>query len=61
MNLYYRGAKGIFLVYDCTSDVSFENLNNWVNQIKELAVNSVQVIVICNKCELCDEREVTVE
>lgn len=27
---YYRGAHGVILAYDCTSNESFENISNWV-------------------------------
>ena len=31
---YYKGAMGIVLAYDCTSEESFENVRNWVKQIE---------------------------
>ncbi|OBS83291.1 hypothetical protein A6R68_22709 [Neotoma lepida] len=34
---YYRGAMGIILVYDITDEKSFENIQNWMKSIKELA------------------------
>ncbi|KAG7264529.1 hypothetical protein CRUP_019901 [Coryphaenoides rupestris] len=34
---YYRGAMGIILVYDITDDKSFENIQNWMKSIRELA------------------------
>ena len=27
---YYKGIKGVIIVYDCTSKESFENVVNWV-------------------------------
>ena len=28
---YYKGAKGVFLVYDCGVRETFERLENWLN------------------------------
>ncbi|RXN03866.1 Ras-related Rab [Labeo rohita] len=36
---YYRGAMGIMLVYDITSEKSFENIKNWIRNIEELAID----------------------
>ena len=30
---YYRGAHGIFVVYDISDNESFKNINNWMNEI----------------------------
>ena len=32
---YYRGAMGILLVYDVTDRQSFENIRNWIKNIKQ--------------------------
>ncbi|CAF4988266.1 unnamed protein product, partial [Rotaria socialis] len=32
---YYRGAMGIMLVYDITSEKSFDNIKNWIRNIEE--------------------------
>eukprot|EP00116_Pleurobrachia_bachei_P018549 sb/3478811/ len=41
---YYRGALGIFVVYDITSRRSFENLSFWMANIKEL----VYILLFCS-------------
>jgi len=28
---YYKGAMGILLVYDCTEETTFNNIQNWLN------------------------------
>ena len=27
---YYKGAMGILLVYDCTEEATFNNIENWL-------------------------------
>jgi len=31
---YYRGAHGIFIVYDITDVNALSNLKNWINDVK---------------------------
>ena len=38
---YYRGANGIFLVYDITDKESFEDLNKWLVDIEKNANKNV--------------------
>ncbi|OAF65234.1 hypothetical protein A3Q56_07041, partial [Intoshia linei] len=35
--LYYRGATGIFLMYDITDLKSFQNINRWAQQVDDFA------------------------
>ena len=58
---YYRGAKGVILAYDCTSRASFENITNWVHQIKLHAVPGVSTILLGNKIDLIDQKEIDTE
>uniref|UniRef100_A0A7S1G7C5 Uncharacterized protein n=1 Tax=Bicosoecida sp. CB-2014 TaxID=1486930 RepID=A0A7S1G7C5_9STRA len=47
---YFRGAKAVMLVYDCTNRSSFENIENWARQIAEHAGDIAKVLV-GNKCD----------
>ena len=58
---YYRGAKGIILVYDITSSRSFDDISNWMRDIKENADNGVEIILLGNNCEMENKREITKE
>jgi len=58
---YYRGAMGIMLVYDVTNDKSFENIKNWIRNIEENASADVEKMLLGNKCELTEKRQVTKE
>ncbi|XP_073439833.1 ras-related protein Rab-10-like [Dendrobates tinctorius] len=58
---YFRGAHGFLLVYDITNSVSFENTSSWMKDIKMKAGEDVEVVLLGNKCDREDEREVSKE
>ncbi|XP_002157639.1 ras-related protein Rab-8A isoform X1 [Hydra vulgaris] len=58
---YYRGAMGIMLVYDITNDKSFENIKNWIRNIEEHAAADVEKMILGNKCDMNDKRQVSAE
>jgi len=58
---YYRGATGIMLVYDVTSSSSFNNINQWMQNIAEHANSDVEKMLIGNKNDLNDRREISCE
>lgn len=57
---YYRGAMGIVLVYDITDEASFNNVRTWVTNIDEHASQSVNKILVGNKCDMDAEKRRTV-
>jgi Ras-related protein Rab-11A len=58
---YYRGAKGAFIVYDITRRDSFESVDKWVNDLTATSDKNITILVIGNKCDLEDQRQVTKE
>lgn len=58
---YYKGAMGIILAYDCTSEESFNNVRNWVRQIEVHAQPNVEKILIGNKADLVDKKVIDYE
>uniref|UniRef100_A0A3B3UZD4 small monomeric GTPase n=1 Tax=Poecilia latipinna TaxID=48699 RepID=A0A3B3UZD4_9TELE len=56
---YYRGAMGIMLVYDITNEKSFDNIKNWIRNIEEHASSDVERMVLGNKCDVNDKRQVS--
>ncbi|PAA64349.1 hypothetical protein BOX15_Mlig011637g1 [Macrostomum lignano] len=58
---YYRGAMGIVLVYDVTDAESFDNIRTWISNIDQHASSDVEKLLLANKCDLVDERAVSVE
>lgn len=55
---YYRGAMGIMLVYDITNEKSFDNIKNWIRNIEEHASADVEKMILGNKCDMDDRRQV---
>ena len=58
---YYRGAVGALLVYDITKKNTFESVERWLTELKDYADSKIVVMLVGNKCDLRDEREVSVE
>jgi len=58
---YYRGAMGILLVYDVTDEQSFLNIRNWIRNIEQHASDSVQKILIGNKCDMTQDKVIATE
>lgn len=58
---YYRGAMGIMLVYDVSNMKSFENISNWIRNIEMHATSDVELMILGNKCDIADKRQVSKE
>ena len=58
---YYRGAKGGFVVYDITRKDSFKSVDKWVNDLIAAGDKKMIILVIGNKCDLEEKRQVTKE
>ena len=55
---YYRGADGVFVVFDKSSSLSFQHVNVWLDEIKKHAEVGVKVLV-GNKDDVGDAAEVS--
>ena len=60
LNLYRNASLGI-LVYSVTSKKSFNNLDNWISQLKKYALPGSKIILIGNKSDDEENRVVTYE
>ncbi len=58
---YYRGAVGALLVYDITNMNSFKNIAQWLKTLKQQADNNIIILLVGNKTDLRDKREVKKE
>lgn len=58
---YYRGSAGALLVFDLTSRDSFQNVERWLEDLREVARADVIAVLIGNKSDLADKRVVSYE
>ena len=55
-------VDGLILVYSITNKETFKNLDTWMNSVKNIAdLSSKPVIILGNKCDLNENRQVTYE
>mmetsp|Transcript_40337 Transcript_40337/g.128185 ORF Transcript_40337/g.128185 Transcript_40337/m.128185 type:complete len:206 (+) Transcript_40337:152-769(+) len=58
---YYRGACGALLVYDITNRDSFNHVAGWLEQARQNASATMAVLLVANKCDLQQQRQVPTE
>ena len=56
---YFRSAVGVILVFDLTDRKSFEDLNQWLNDVHSLCDPNAVVTLIGNKSDLNSQRAIT--
>ena len=54
-------ADGILLLYDITQKKSFEAISEWMKSIQEIKGDNFPIILLGNKCDLENKREITKE
>ena len=55
---YYRDAHGAIIVFDLTNEQSANQVNFWLNELKENAPKDIVVCILGNKEDLTSERKV---
>jgi Ras-related protein Rab-11A len=58
---YYRGAVGALLVYDITKQVTYENVERWLKELRAHADSNIIIMLVGNKSDLRHLRSVSVE
>ena len=58
---YYKGAIGALLVYDITKRDTFDHINKWINEVKSNGSKDIVCMLIGNKKDLEDQRQVRYE
>ncbi|KAL8128877.1 hypothetical protein V2J09_018032 [Rumex salicifolius] len=56
---YYRGAVGALLVYDVSRRQTFDSVGRWLNELNTHSDMNVVTILVGNKSDLNDVREVS--
>lgn len=60
--MYYRDAHGALIFYDITDRMTFYGkIDEWVNVVKGKAQDDVKIVIVGNKVDMENEREVTTE
>jgi len=57
--IYYRRASAAIVVYDITSENSFQCMKTWVNELKQAGPEDIVLAVAGNKCDLEEKRQVS--
>lgn len=58
---YYRSAHGVILVYDVNDKDSFAHLEQWLGEIRKNARETINILLVGNKCDIIGRREVEYE
>ena len=56
-----KSAEGIILMYDITKKETFNAIPEWVKNIRDHKGKDFPIVLIANKCDLKEEREVEAE
>ena len=59
--IFYRAAHAVFLCYSINRRETFDNLSNWLREMKEQCYPDVMIFLVGNKQDLESEREVSRE
>ncbi|CCW62719.1 unnamed protein product [Phytomonas sp. EM1] len=58
---YYRGTIGCLIVYDVTNRASYENVPNWLKDVRRLSASNVTILLIGNKTDLIKNKTCAVQ
>ena len=58
---YYKGSHGILLLYDVTKSSSFENIREWIKDIREEVYEKAIIFLIGNKIDKKDQIKIKTE
>lgn len=59
--LYYRGAAAALVVFDITQEDTFEKAKYWVTELQKNTTGDLVIILVGNKADLVEERQVSAE
>ena len=58
---YYKNSVCALIVYDISSKESFNNVSTWIDDCRSQSPKTITLILVGNKCDLDEERQVTFE
>ena len=55
--LYYRNLSGVIAFYDITDEISFRNINKWIDKFRRINQDkNIPIIIVGNKIDLKNDR-----
>ena len=61
IRVFYKGSHAAFLVFDITKKDTFNKLDNWITHVKENELPEVRIILLGNRKDEEENREVSVD
>ena len=58
---YYKNSTCAFIVYDITEKKTFDDVDIWLRDVREICFKNVLIYLIGNKNDLEDKRQITYE
>ena len=58
---YYKGVAGALLVFDLTRPETYKSIGTWINEMKEHGNENVCLLLVGNKSDMIDDRQVSAE
>ncbi|KAH8114125.1 ras-domain-containing protein [Phellopilus nigrolimitatus] len=58
---YYRGAVGALLVYDIAKNMTYDNVQRWLKELRDHADSNIVIMLVGNKSDLRHLRAVTTD
>ena len=58
---YLKGCKGAIVVYDITNRNSFDKVDYWIKNLKDLSGEDSHIVIMGNKCDLKSQRKISKE
>lgn len=58
-NSYYVNSKGVLAVFDLTMQSSFNSVDKWVKEVREVAGHDISILLVGNKIDLASSRQIS--
>ena len=58
---YYKGAKGILLIFDVTDKETFTHVRDWIERIHEESPEGITICLVGNKIDMNESRGISNE
>jgi Ras-related protein Rab-21 len=55
--IYYRNSQGAVLVYDISSEDSFDKIKVWIKELKKIVGNDIICVIVGNKIDLIKDQK----